>query len=98
MGFPVDELVTASDLEGKFAALLDAVESLGSRLGVRGGAEYREYMTRKEAADYLRLSVSKLDQLAAHGKIVRCKIGGGSSASVLFRRRELDKFVEAHTI
>jgi len=55
-----------------------------------------ELMTRKEAARYLRLSVRKLDLLAAKGEIRRVKLGDGKRARVLFRRRDLDAFVEAN--
>ena len=55
-----------------------------------------ELLTRKEAASYLRLSTRKLDQLAARGQIRRSKLGDGRRARVLFRRKDLDAFVEAH--
>jgi excisionase family DNA binding protein len=46
-------------------------------------------LNRKEAADFLRLSPRKLDQLAASGEIPKVKIG----ASVRFCRDDLEKFV-----
>ena len=54
-----------------------------------------ENMTRKEAADYLRISVRKLDYMAEQGIIRRCKLGDGKRARVLYRKKDLDKFVES---
>ena len=54
-----------------------------------------ENMTRKEAADYLRISVRKLDYMAEQGIIRRCKLGNGKRARVLYRKKDLDKFVES---
>jgi len=54
-----------------------------------------ELLTRKEAADYLRLSLRKLDALAASGEIRRAKFGEGQRARVLFRRQDLDDFITA---
>jgi len=55
-----------------------------------------ELLTRKEAARYLRLSVRKLDLLSAKGKIRRVKLGEGKRARVLFRREDLEAFIEAN--
>jgi len=55
-----------------------------------------ELLTRKEAARYLRLSVRKLDLLSAEGKIRRVKLGEGKRARVLFRREDLEAFIEAN--
>jgi hypothetical protein len=56
----------------------------------------REYLTRLEAADYLRLSVSQLDNLAREGKVQRAKFGEGPRARVLYRKRDLDAFFDKH--
>ena len=53
-------------------------------------------MTRQEAADYLRLSLRKLDDLTASGDIRRVKIGERQRARVLFREVDLQTFVEAN--
>jgi excisionase family DNA binding protein len=52
--------------------------------------------TREEAAEFLRLSVPQLDNLAREHKITRIKIGEGPPSRVLYRKRDLDAFVEAN--
>lgn len=54
-----------------------------------------ENMTRKEAAAYLRISVRKLDYMAEQGMIRRCKLGDGKRARVLYRKMDLDDFIES---
>ena len=67
-----------------------------------------EYLTRHEAADALRMSVSQLDALARTGKIRCAKLPSGPTAKkgeggtqararVLYRRTDLDAFFDAHT-
>jgi len=56
-----------------------------------------ELLTRKEAATYLRLSLRKLDALSASGNLRRVKFGEGQRARVLFRKKDLDTFIEVHT-
>lgn len=53
-------------------------------------------LTRIEAADYLRLSVPQLDNLARRGEVQRVKIGVGPRARVLYREQDLDAFIEAN--
>ncbi len=53
-------------------------------------------LTRQEAADFLRLSVSQLDTLARRGEIRRVKFGEGPRARVLYRREDLETYVDAH--
>ena len=53
-----------------------------------------ELLTRKEAAEYLRLSLRKLDALAAADQIRRVKLGEGKRGRVLFRRTDLDAYVQ----
>ena len=55
-----------------------------------------ELMTRHEAAEFLRFSVSQLDNLARAGDIVRVKFGEGPRARVLYRRSDVIAFVDAH--
>ena len=55
-----------------------------------------DVLTRAEAARYLRLSLRKLDSLAARGEIRRIKLGDGRRARVLFRRNDLDAFLNEH--
>ena len=55
-----------------------------------------DYLTRIEAADYLRLSVSQVDTLAREGKLQRAKFGERPRARVLYRRGDLDAYFDAH--
>ena len=83
-------------LAASFEYLMDAVESGFAKLAVEEGRNgRREYFTREEAARYLRMSVRKIDSLAAAGEVRRAKLGEGDRSGVLFRRRELDEFVES---
>lgn len=51
----------------------------------------RELLTRKEAADYLRVSRAFLDQKTALGKIKTVKMG----RKVLYKQEHLQKIVDA---
>ncbi len=53
-----------------------------------------EYLTRQEAADYLRISVRLLDQKAANGEIVYYKLGNGPTSRVLYKFTDLKKYIE----
>lgn len=53
-----------------------------------------DYLTRKEAADYLRISVRLLDQKAAKGEIPYYKLGNGATNRVLYNMRDLNKYIE----
>jgi excisionase family DNA binding protein len=57
----------------------------------------RVYLTRVEAADYIRISVPQLDVLARERKLPRVKFGTGEKGQrVLYRRADLDKFIASH--
>ncbi len=53
-------------------------------------------LTRKEAASWLRVSLRKLDALAAEGSLRFLKIGPGKKARVLYREEDLEEFVAQH--
>ena len=55
-----------------------------------------QFMTRAEAANYLRLSIRKLDYLAESGELEFVKLGKSRAkgARVLYRRGDLDRYVE----
>ncbi|MBN2326545.1 MAG: excisionase family DNA-binding protein [Candidatus Omnitrophica bacterium] len=53
-----------------------------------------EYLTRREAAAYLRISVRLLDKKAAEGEIPYHKLGKGPNCRVLFNFTDLKKYVE----
>lgn len=54
----------------------------------------RENMNREEAADFLGVSVSFLEEMKASYQIPFCRVGG----RVIFRRRDLDKFLEQRLV
>jgi excisionase family DNA binding protein len=51
-------------------------------------------LTRREAAEYLRISVRTLDKLAKERKVSCSKLGDGLRARVVYQRRELDAYLE----
>jgi len=51
-------------------------------------------LTRKEAAEYLRISVRTLDKLAQDGEIPYSKLGKGVRGRVLYRQKDLDAYIE----
>ncbi len=53
-------------------------------------------LTREEAAQYLRLSVSQLDKIARSGLLKRIKFGEGPRARVLYCADDLNHFIDAH--
>jgi len=55
-----------------------------------------ELLTRQEAATYLRLSLRKLDALSTNGELRRVKLGEGQRARVLFRKEDLEAFIQAN--
>jgi excisionase family DNA binding protein len=55
-----------------------------------------QLFSRKEAAEFLRISLRKLDALAAEGKLRYSKIGPGKRARVLYRQEDLDNFINRH--
>lgn len=81
-------------------ALIDEVKALRATVATAGkdAAFPREYFDREDAARYICLSVAKLDKLAAAGDIKRAKLGEGQSATVLYRRKDLDAFVAQHCL
>jgi len=56
-----------------------------------------DLLEREQAADYLHICVDQLDALARKGKITRIKLGSGR-ARVLYRRRDLDAYLDRHVI
>lgn len=53
-----------------------------------------EYLTRQEAAAFLRISVRLLDQKAAKGEIAYYKLGNGPTSRVLYQFKDLKKYIE----
>jgi len=57
-----------------------------------------EIMSRAEAAEYLRISIRKLDYLAESGELKLIKLGEGKRSRVLYRRKDIDDFVESNLV
>ena len=57
-----------------------------------------EIMSRAEAAEYLRISIRKLDYLAEAGELKLIKLGEGKRSRVLYRRKDIDEFVESNIV
>jgi len=51
-------------------------------------------LTRREAAQYMRLSVRTLDKLGQRGDIPYSKLGNGIRSRVVYQRRDLDAYIE----
>lgn len=51
-------------------------------------------LTRKEAAEFLRISVRTLDKLAQDGEIPYSKLGNDSRARVVYQRKDLQGYIE----
>lgn len=62
--------------------------------------EGKELFSRSEAAEYLRISVRKLDYLAESGAIRYVKLGSHKTkgARVLYRKCDVEKFIEQHVL
>ncbi len=56
-----------------------------------------DYLTRQEAADYLRISTRTLDNLTKEGAIPHYKLGANNSR-VLFKYEDLANYVENYRI
>lgn len=54
-------------------------------------------LTRKEAAQFLRVSLRKIDALAAEGEIRPAKLGATSRARVVYDQDELERYVRKQT-
>lgn len=57
-----------------------------------------EFLTAYEAAEFLRISRSTLDRLAAAGEIVFSKLGDSQTSKVLYKRADLEAYVDSHKV
>lgn len=57
-----------------------------------------EIMSRAEAAEYLRISIRKLDYLAEAGELKFIKLGEGKRSRVLYRRKDINEFIESNLV
>ena len=51
--------------------------------------------TRLEAAEYLRINIRTFDELVKKGQIRRAKLGEGEKGKPIFRKIDLDRYVES---
>lgn len=57
-----------------------------------------ELLTRKEAAQFLRISLRKLDSLASSGELPYSKIGSGLRSRVVYDKTDLEQYVRRQRI
>jgi excisionase family DNA binding protein len=55
-------------------------------------------LTRKEAAEFLRISLRKLDELASEGEIPYSKMGKGIRSRVVFKLQDLENYVDRQRV
>ena len=55
-----------------------------------------EFLTRKEAAKYFRISERTLDRWIRNGKLESYKLGTGKTASLRIPKSEIKEFLEKH--
>lgn len=56
------------------------------------------YMTRKEAAEYARVSTDTIDNWCAAGWVEKSKLGGGRAGAVLIHRASLERFIRSRVV
>ena len=57
-----------------------------------------DWLTRKEAAAYLKVSPDTIDNLCAKGYIEKIKLGGGKAGTVRISRKSLDAFIKSRIV
>lgn len=55
----------------------------------------REFFTKTEACELLRIGKTTLERWVRVGKIKQIKTGGGRSCKVLFAKSEIDKIINS---
>jgi|GEM_PF-4682144 len=60
--------------------------------------ETSPYLSRREAADWLKVSTDTVDNLIAAGKLRSSKLSPARCGRVLVDRRSLETFVHQHTV
>ena len=64
----------------------------------KGVSSEMKLLTRKEAADFLQISLRKVDDLTSARIIPYSKMGKGIRSRVVFDRRDLEEFVRRQRI
>lgn len=72
------------------------VDKVGGTPPLRTQAISLEYFTKQEAADYLRVSRSNLESYI--NEIPHFRLGKKEKGKVIFRRTDLDKWIESYRI
>ena len=57
-----------------------------------------QLLTRQEAATFLRISLRKLDALAAQGEIRYARLGNAQRCRVVYEKEELERFIKRKTV
>lgn len=55
----------------------------------------KDYLNRKEAADYANVSIDTIDRLAADGLLEKIKINPAKNGKVLIPRKSIDKLLNS---
>ena len=85
------ELMDRDELDRR----LDGLEQkLGGLAHAVATDEPQQYFTKREAAEYLRVSKATVDRLRGAGKLQASRISDGPKPMLIFRRCDLDGYVE----
>lgn len=88
------KIMSAEEMAEHFARVEKQIDALGERLAAVDGVPKVVY-SREEAAQYLGISVPQIGLLAARGEIARVKMGEGGRSRVVYRRADLDAYINA---
>ncbi len=89
------EVVVPEEVAASIDRLREVLEEQFMRIATNSRVPPQpNYFTREEAAEYLRMSPRMLDSLSESGQIRRAKLGEERKSKVLFRRVDLDGYVE----
>ena len=88
------KIMSADEMAEHFARMERQIDALGERLAAVDGVPKVVY-SREEAAQYLGISVPQVGVLAARGELARVKMGEGGRSRVVYRRADLDAFINA---
>ena len=55
----------------------------------------REYLSPKEAAGYLNISMTKLNDIVRAGRLRKMKMGGSKGGAARYEKGELDRYMDS---
>jgi excisionase family DNA binding protein len=91
-------VVTMEEFQAALGEVVHQVREIAAALhGVEVQAA-REFMTKAEAAEFLRVSLAYLEELIAAGEIPRAKLGDAQRGRVLLRVEDLREFVRRRMV